>query len=146
MATRSIVAIPAGDGWMGRYVHWDGGPARRLPILQELVKRDGIVPVIDTIVRNNYGWSHLDPEQTYGLEGYHTDGRFLARPGYGVAYTLKQAGGEEMETDQTADPVWIEYVYILGPRTLTVMEGVTEGPQSWRLMGTYHYDDALVGA
>ena len=146
MSTRSIVAIPAGDGWMGRYVHWDGGPARRLPILQELVKRDGIVPVIDTIVRNNYGWSHLDPEQTHELEGYHTDKRFIAQPGYGVAYTLEQAGGEQMETDQTADPVWIEYVYILGPRTLTLMEGVTDGPQSWRLMGTYHYDYALVGA
>jgi len=146
MATRSVVAIPAGDGWMGRYVHWDGSPDSRVPILLKMVKRDGIVPVIDTIVRNNYGWSHLDPDQTHELDGYHTDGRFLARPGYGVAYTREQAGGEQMETDTTADPLWIEYVYILGPRTLTVMEGLTDGPQSWHMIATYSYDDALVGA
>ena len=145
MATRSIVAIPAGDGWLGRYVHWDGGPGTRVPVLMELVKRDGVVPVIDTIIRTNYGWSHLDPDQTPELEGIYSDGRFIAQPGYGVAYTLEQAGGAQMESDTTADPLWIEYVYVLGPRTLTVLEGLPEGSQPWRMIGTFRYTDTLVG-
>ena len=140
MATRSVVAIPAGDGWMGRYVHWDGSPGSRLPVLLDLVKRDGLDAVIRTVIEDNYGWSYLDSTQTHELDGYHTDGRFIARPGYGAAYTLNQAGGSQMETDTTADPVWIEYVYIMGPRTITVLENTMDG---WRRADSVRYDAVL---
>lgn len=149
MATRSVVAIPAGDGWIGRYVHWDGSPGSRVPLLLELVARDGIDKVRQTIVSDHYGWSHLHPEQGPEIaESWYQDGRFIAVPGYGLAYTREQAGGDEMMTDTTSDPVWIEYVYVLGPHSITVLHGSGDKPGTgaFTLVTTVRYSDALVGA
>lgn len=145
MATRSVVAVPAGDGWAGRYVHWDGGPGSRLPILLDLIELDGVEKVAQTIVHDHYGWSHLASDQTTELEDMYRDGRFIAVPGYGVAYTLDQAGGDELFTDTTADPVWIEYVYVLGTRSITVLEGTGDGPGTgaFTLAKTVRYFDAM---
>jgi len=129
MATRSVVAIPAGDGWIGRYVHWDGSPDSRVPVLLELIARDGIDKVRQTIVSDNYGWSHLTPEQGPEItESWYRDGRFIAVPGYGLAYTREQADADPNYTDTTSDPVWIEYAYVLGTRSITVMEGTGDKP------------------
>ena len=145
MATRSVVAIPAGDGWMGRYVHWDGYPEGRLPILLELVARDGLDQVVQTVVQGNYGWSHLDPEAGMQMDDMYQDGRFIPVPGYGMAYTLDQAGGAEMMTDTDTDPVWIEYVYVLGARSITVLEATGEEPGigAFTLAMTVRYSDTL---
>lgn len=129
MATRSVVAIPAGDGWIGRYVHWDGSPDTRVPLLLELIARDGIDKVRQTIVSDHYGWSHLHPEQGPEItESWYQDGRFIAVPGYGLAYTQEQADADPDYTDTTSDPVWIEYAYVLGARSITVMEGTGDKP------------------
>ena len=149
MATRSVVAIPAGDGWIGRYVHWDGSPDSRVPVLLDLIARDGIDRVRQTIVSDNYGWSHLHPEQGPEIaESWYQDGRFIAVPGYGLAYTREQADADPDYTDTTSDPVWIEYAYVLGTRTMTVLEGTGDKPGTgaFTLMTTVRYSDALVEA
>jgi hypothetical protein len=59
MSTRSIIARAAGDGFVdGTYVHSDGYPSGRGPILQTLFARGRLDEVID----ERWGWSFLDPE------------------------------------------------------------------------------------
>jgi hypothetical protein len=114
MGTRSVVAIPQGDSWKGRFVHWDGYPAGVGSALGELVERDGLEKVIATIVTGkNYSWSSLKVDQIdltkvkgvranapYGRYEYGTpeysawefkrsygDGRFKCVVGYGIAHT-----------------------------------------------------------
>ena len=62
MATRCIIAEPHGDGWRGRYSHWDGYPSAKLPELFALVKRDGVETVRKVLLHDNYSWSSIDPD------------------------------------------------------------------------------------
>lgn len=79
MATRSVVGRFIGDtAWMGRYVHWDGYPAGMVPVLLEIILRDGFDKSIKTLMWDNYSWSslwgsdkpeHAKDDDTY-IEGY----------------------------------------------------------------------------
>lgn len=144
MSTRSVVAIPAGDGWQGRYVHFDGYPEGRVPVLLALIQRDGLEKVIQTVIHDHYGWSYLDPEQGDDLINTYRDGRFIAVPGYGVAYTKEQAGADEWMTDTSSDPLWIEYAYVLGGRALTILEGDYQAGR-FTLLRTGQYISEMAG-
>jgi hypothetical protein len=133
MSTRSVVAVPNGDAWRGRYVHSDGYPSGIGRVLTELVRRDGVQAVREMVVTGpHYGWSFLenkmpdikgvtpDPDGAwasagamahhFGPDGIWGDGRFRAVPGYGAAYTdtvitsMGRAGYQQVTEDQWLDP------------------------------------------
>ena len=127
MSTHSIVGIPYGDGFRGRYVHCDGYPSYQARVLEELVQRDGRDQVVKALTYENYGWSHLDP--TYGPDIDHEmyrDGRFRAVAGYGLAYTdtvldfggrkYQQTNEAEWWPNDNGDYCYAEWAYILTPQ------------------------------
>lgn len=135
MSTRSIVAVPHGDSWRGRYVHSDGYPSGVGADLWKLVERDGLAKVREIIVTgDHYGWSSLSADQPdivkvkvstkarsidfeYGTPEYvaatfqslYGDSRYVNVPDYGVAYTdtvLKNFGGQK-EYQQVTEDQWL---------------------------------------
>lgn len=64
MSTRSIVGRTEGDGFAGRYVHWDGYPMYQGPILWAWVRahlsdRDGLRAELDAFVDEHTGYNLL---------------------------------------------------------------------------------------
>ena|SRR6478609_4280553 len=116
MGTRSIVAARTESGIKGVYVHWDGYPEGRLPVLRAMIERDGVSKVVRTIIGKPNGWSHLSNEMGDELESMHSDGRFIAVPGYGVQYADYPIQGDQNywePKDHTESEVFIEYIYII---------------------------------
>lgn len=160
MSTRSVVALPHGDVWRGRYVHSDGYPTYMARTLTDMVRRDGLAKVITTLTESFHGWSSLsatqpdiegvDPDKgaPYGTPaytaslfstdaeqyGYYADGRFANVPGHGVAYT------DVPESDwHTPDPeAWTEWAYVLTPGGLLVVKQGYKGPD--RVLGLYDWN------
>lgn len=115
MSTRSIVAVPHGDSWRGRYIHSDGYPTARAAQLWALVQRDGLETCRRVLTEEHYGWSSLDPDEPsiegvqvpatseeawkfeygspeyvayqFGPNGMYGDGRFAVVPLWGQAFT-----------------------------------------------------------
>ena len=138
MSTRSVIGIPDGDGWKGRYCHSDGYPRWNGVKLQELVVRDGLEKVVQTVVVDNYGWSSIDPDVAR-LHVYQDDGRFKVVPDYGVAYTEVdgQTSPDEWHTYEGAQDSWCEWAYVLIPRGIQVFENVGK---EWKHRGLVPYD------
>jgi hypothetical protein len=111
-------------GIKGVYVHFDGYPDGRLPVLDALVKRDGVSKVVCTLLARPSGWSQLD-QHLDSLPDHYNDGRFESVPGYGIQYTdtefvdqltgekTQQGNKEYMDTSAETRDMWIEYVYIV---------------------------------
>lgn len=114
MGTRSYVAAETERGIIGVYVHWDGYPDGRIPVLRELVARDGLATVVKTIVGKPNGWSGLSAHDTELSPGMQ-DGRFEAVPGYGIQYTTVDGQADDSYwTPETHDAEsWCEYLYII---------------------------------
>ena len=158
MSTRSCVAIPQGDGWKGRYVHSDGYPSHMLPTLMDLVQRKELDRTIDVLINWNGGWSFVG---TYpGMTNYLGDDRAHFVSDYGLAYTKKEQPLTEWITSEDNDALWIEFVYILGPKSITVLESYMtdeieirethdgreyeQNKFAHRLLSTHQYSDTLV--
>ena len=60
MGTRSLVLKPHGDGFEGRYVHYDGYPTGVGIALLRIVKRDGLEKARKTIIDDHYYWSCIN--------------------------------------------------------------------------------------
>ena len=158
MSTRSCVAIPQGDGWKGRYVHSDGYPSHMLPTLMDLVNRKGLDRTIDVLINWNGGWSFVGTYE--GITNYLGEDRAHFVSDYGLAYTKKEQPLTSWITSEDNDALFIEYVYILGPKSITVLEHyatgekvdrVTPDGREWveniyshRLLSTHQYSDTLV--
>jgi hypothetical protein len=126
MGTRSIIAIPNGDGYKGRYAHWDGYPEWMGRNLWEIVKRDGLEQARRVLVEDNFYWSNMDASQADApLKDFMDDGRFRIVPGYGVSGTHHQASPDEWVTHH--DSTWCEWVYVLGVDGLLIGSIVYEG-------------------
>lgn len=148
MATRSIVAEPYGDGWRGRYVHWDGSPNTRVLQLQLLVARDGVEMVRDTIVHKHLSWSTINPAESSQkekpLEEWRTEWRTEDEPrfalveGYGIVHNdIEQSEADKwMFSCTDLDFAWAEYLYILGDSTIIVCEYVNE---QWQPLSVERY-------
>lgn len=126
MATRSIIAEPYGDGWRGRYCHWDGYPSAKSQELMYLVARDGVDKVRQVLLHDYQSWSHLDPftldsTKPSGVFVEETEGRFALVNGYGSAHTdLKE--DEPFYTHEHPHLGWACFLYILGDKSLFVSE------------------------
>lgn len=121
MATRSIVAEPRGNDWYGRYVHWDGAPETRLPILQRMVSRDGVTRVREVLLHENTSWSSLCDTQTQ-LGEYDDEERMTCVANYGVAHTDLPSDDEWEFTKESPEFAWAEYLYILGDESIVVCQ------------------------
>jgi hypothetical protein len=143
MSTRSCVAIPQGDGWKGRYVHSDGYPEHMVPTLLNLIRRKGVERVQNVLVNWNPGWSYLDA--TDGIN-YLGEGRAHFVSDYGLAYSRSEQSMDSWIDDQNPDALFIEYVYIIGPKSLTVLESylAESGEYAHRLLDTISYSKSLM--
>ncbi len=119
MSTRSAIGYPAGDGWRGRYVHYDGYPEVRGPDLWRIVKRDGVERAIEVLCHEHYGWSSIDSEEVTPDEaGVTLDSKPADRvrvSGYGVAYDDTTADDWITECD-----LFIEWAYILSEQGMAI--------------------------
>jgi hypothetical protein len=142
VSTRSIIAIPDGDGWKGRYAHCDGYPEWMGRNLWRIVQRDGLEKARSVLVEDNFYWSSVNADQAMHLDDYQRDGRFAAVVDYGICGTEHQASPDEWITHE--DNSWCQWVYVLGADGLLVgTVGWTDDksgadPISWVGMCPWH--------
>lgn len=139
MGTRSTIGFVEGDGFRGRYCHWDGYPTYMGRVLSELIRRDGHEKVIAEIT-SCPSWSSIEPlrsvEDTSGVY----DDRFVAVEGYGVAHTDKQSDGEDPwnvfdGSGYNEDIGWTEWCYAIDPGSGRVSVFATF--PEFRLIGSF---------
>ena len=120
MGTRSVIAVRnETGGWKGRYCHWEGYPEGVGDAVRDIVKRDGVEKAIKTLTEDHYGWSSVDGDERQELDRWYNDGRFVAVPGYGIAYTTKdgQSDPDEWISSEDADSLVCEYVHLIDPES-----------------------------
>ena len=127
MSTPSIIAIPDGDGFKGRYCHSDGYPTQQLLRLHKVITETfggDIDAALQVLLYDNYGWSSLcaveDPPEWYDK----ADERFKWVPNVGCAYTLKQDPPDLWCEYHGEDMLYVDaaWVYVIDPssRRITV--------------------------
>lgn len=141
MATRCIIAEPYGDGWRGRYSHWDGAPHTKLPQLFTLVKRDGIETVRKVLLHDNYSWSSIDPDAVAKPDGDY----WTVVAGYGEVHDDldEKLALADFFTQADTQFAWAEYLYILGDASVLVFDAVGDEVITWDFVGEYRYDSEL---
>jgi len=140
MSTRSVLAIQNGDGFKGRYAHYDGYPTNRAVQLfqtykelfndAELVRQYAVKPNL-----NGHWSSYCPPSEVSEREADKTI-TGMNRPTY---------------NEDTSNEGWIysdgdhwgtEWAYVIGDKALSVFswryEG--EGEGSWVFSGAYDWD------
>ena len=94
------------------------------------------------------------------MTNYLGDDRAHFVSDYGLAYTKKEQPLTEWITSEDNDALWIEFVYILGPKSITVLESYMtdeieirethdgreyeQNKFAHRLLSTHQYSDTLV--
>lgn len=113
MSTRSLVGGLTDSGTYVVYVHFDGYPEGRLPVLDELIKRDGAAKVLATILMaREGGWSYLDADIDPGAKtALGSRGRVV--PGYGLMYADEPTVKPVRFPEEYSDESWAEYVYLI---------------------------------
>jgi len=124
----------------------------------DLVNRKGLDRTIDVLVNWNGGWSFVGTYE--GITNYLGEDRAHFVSDYGLAYSKKECPLDQWITSEDSDALWIEYVYILGPKSITVLESyatdetkTVTNPRgqtreepifAHRLLSTHKYSDTLV--
>jgi len=117
MSTRSIIAIPEGDGWKGRYVHYDGYPTGVGQTVWHIVKTAGLAEAARILTSKPIGWSGIsdNPDGTPPINpGYDHE------PGYGYAYIPEDDTEDWWIHSTDTDKSWCEWYYILADNGLWV--------------------------
>jgi hypothetical protein len=129
-----------------------------VPTLLDLIARKGVDRVRDVLINWNPGWSFIGSYE--GITNYLGEDRAHFVSDYGLAYSKKEQPMSAWVTSEENDPLFIEYVYIIGPKSLTVLEHYatdetetltyadskeyTVRKYSHRLLNTIRYSDTLV--
>jgi hypothetical protein len=121
----SVVARRTTSGFAGRYVHNDGQPALRVPLLLHL-HAGPFAGDVDAMARfliddHPAGWSQL------GLDPHVDTGWINPYPPIGDDGFRCYCHGDrhdppELITEQEADPDWHEWTYMLTPQCLEIWE------------------------
>ncbi|WP_042375661.1 hypothetical protein [Streptacidiphilus neutrinimicus] len=115
MSIRSIIASPTASGFSGRYVHNDGRPRTRIPLLLTLHQQrfaGSTRSMTDLLIRDHpAGWATL-PTPTQ-LGGCYCHGNWNDEP--------------QSLTEREADPLWHEAVYILHADRIQVLPAHASG-------------------
>jgi hypothetical protein len=132
MSTRSLIAVPDGSSWRGRYCHWDGYPGHMVPTLNQVYRLTFGGTDLDAMVRvltaDHYGWSVLST----GEPAADGAGEFV--PGVGRAYTDQP---DEWFSAEDA-PEDLEWAYVLTPAGITVWQG----GDAWTHRGTVGWHES----
>ena len=127
MATRSVIAISKGDGWEGLYIHNSGYPTAIGPELWEVLRECSFAQdtfEIQFLTAHPGGYSSF-PSQCYchAMGEQDSDGRYTAAS----------------EEDNAA--LFIEYVYIVGRRVLTILVSVKSQGSLTHDNGVYQWEE-----
>lgn len=134
MGTRSVVAIPQGDSWKGRYVHWDGYPSGvgcALIEIRQSSYRNDLPGMIKALTEDHTYWSSvIGPEvNKKTLADYERDSRVIV-PGIGIA------GVSEPDEWVTPDDDWgCEWCYVLTDAGIHVLEATRNGGHAVGMFG-----------
>jgi hypothetical protein len=118
MATRGIVARATNEGWEGRYTHWDNYPERMVYVLGELVARDGVDKVIQTIITETPSWSQIEPLAKSGEASLYEVNQLVE--GYGYKHTDVTVEDTDLFTQNDTELAWAEWLYIIHDTMLEV--------------------------
>jgi hypothetical protein len=142
MSTRAVIARVKGDGWEGRYHHFDGYPTGLGARLYAVVGQLGVKRALELLVDEHpVGWSSIH------------DCDITAQPGYGGDFNDQTHGprcychGERHEqaplliTDQS-DDCGCEWAYVLSARGVMTVYERQYSPERWRLVATVRLDEA----
>lgn len=145
MGTRSVIATAQGDGWKGRYCHWDGYPSgvgSQLLTMHRQTFDGDVEKMLKVLTEDHFYWSILDVENGPDLtEIYVGDPRWIAVEGVGIAGNEQQASAEEW-IEHDGDSWGTEWAYVLTTAGLTVLEGTYEnGREGWKHRGMMRWDD-----
>lgn len=165
MGTRSVIARQEGDGFKGRYCHWDGYPSHMVPALWNVVAQtfaSDVNAALRVLIEDNYGWLSIDERASANepLRVGLNDGRFRQVEGVGIAYTTEQgqSSPDEWITHDGGD--WgTEYAYALNDVGIAVFDrrwgtptedegkmvgyfgvGAPDSSGYWKLLGIVRWD------
>lgn len=107
MSTNSVVALPTrdGQGFRGRYVHWDGYPEGVGQAVTDIVKRDGYGQAVQTLIVDHAEWSQVTGDRPTASNIFND----VEVSGYGLAYKNSQ---DRWYTDQDNDGP-AEWAYVI---------------------------------
>lgn len=114
MSTRSAVGTIDAEGYFrGRYVHSDGYPTGRGPVLTKILARfdGGLAQMIKCITEDHFGWSYLDAD--YASNSLGEDRADLVSS-VGLAYKNHTEQPDEWIKGKLGEPFeggWIEWGY-----------------------------------
>jgi hypothetical protein len=115
MSTRSVIAVATPTGWEGCYVHWDGYPTARGPLIADYLAEYGYAGYLELISSSPKGMSSFPDRETGFVVERYEDG----------------SGGVITGCDATCascDPLFIEWVYIVRPNgTVNVLSSKRSG-------------------
>jgi hypothetical protein len=135
------VGFAHGDGFHGRYIHWDGYPTHMGHSLWTIVKRDGIGLALDILCSENFGWSTINPSQGEYLDSQYSNDYSKAVAGYGIAYA--DSDSNEWIVYYGNNDLWgTEWAYIfdLNSKTMSIFKILGFGNPEVRLMTTINID------
>jgi hypothetical protein len=132
MSTRSVIGYVEGDGFIGRYCHWDGYPSWMGNQLWKIVRRDGLPEALLILCEENYGWSsiHADKNNIITEDGEIADS---VRFGYGTAYTDTSEDEWINSTDKDNWCTEWAYAFSLTHNTMSIFHYVP-GKNVWLLV------------
>ncbi|CCF85388.1 hypothetical protein [Nitrolancea hollandica] len=155
MGTRGAIARAQGDGWSGRYHHWDSYPTGLGRSLWNHLHGHfgGDVEKMTAFFIDQHpaGWSTVVEADLNIEPGFiEYPRRHSDHPGQAECYCHGDRSEEAQDlTSENGDPCFIEWVYVISPTHLTVLAGVaaaTDDPTARRgEYGTVPYRHALVG-
>lgn len=154
MSTRAAIARPNGDGFLGRYHHWDGYPSGLGATLYWLAQSNdirsavGLPPtpwdgdvekMLVVLLDEHTGWSTINDKDFRKSPGYQDlmGQRDEARPECYCHGTRSEEGWAVDEKNASGSGV--EYTYVISPnRKMTVLSSYAEfGGERQKMIGFF---------
>lgn len=159
MSTRSVVARVEGDGFVGRYCHWDGYPTNRgkqlFQAYRELGSADALIKYAIREGESGYWSSFCAPSENPVEADRSTPEGEAEFQKSGSANWAHEADNTDLITS-SGDDWGTEWAYVIADYGLSVFERLYgESPDwsseedrkrwrdtaNWQLIGTYKWDE-----
>jgi hypothetical protein len=130
----SIIARPTPTGWQGRYVHNDGHPDTRIPLLLDLYHRhyrhDLQAMTRFLLDQHPAGWSQLGTDPTADT-GWYNAVPLTQRHNFVCYCHGDRDEAPAMHTEADTTPVTADTVYVIHPDGVQVIEAGLDG-DGWK--------------